>query len=509
MSTQKRNIEEILPLSPLQEGILFHSVYDENDVDIYTVQITFDFEGEIDRDRLKAAAEALLRRHGNLRVGFRYEGLSQPVQVVARSVTVPWCDEDVSDADDPEAAAAKLVEADRWARFDLRRPPLVRFMLIRLCRDRYRFVLAHHHILWDGWSTPVLLRELLVLYRQSGDDQGMPRVRPYRDYLRWLSERDRDESERAWRQALAGLEGPTLVGPNARAAVVPEQMRASVDSETTQALSRCAREWGVTLSTVVQAAWALVLSWTTGRRDVVFGATVSGRPANLPGVESMVGLFINTIPVRVTVDPAESLQDLVARVQREQSRLVDHHHVGLTDIQRWAGYGELFDTATVFENYPVSADHVTDSGAESHGAEPVRVRNAGVRDATHYALTLIVEPAQELGLRLGFRPDVLDGEQAAATMRRLVTTLTGIVTTPDRPAGRLDLLDAGERHQVVEEWNDTRAGIRPGTVLDWFGRQAGQTPDAVAVVCGDEEVSYGELNARVNRLARVLAGRGV
>ncbi|EFE65511.1 peptide synthetase 3 [Streptomyces viridosporus ATCC 14672] len=473
------------------------------------MQITFDLEGEIDRDRLKAAAEALLRRHGNLRVGFRYEGLSQPVQVVARSVTVPWRDEDVSDAGDVEAAAAKLVEADRWARFDMRRPPLVRFLLIRLRPDRYRFVIAHHHILWDGWSTPVLLRELLALYRQGGDDRGLPRVRPYRDYLRWLSERDRAESERAWRGALADLEGPTLVGPSARQALVPEQLRVSVDSRTTQELDRCAREWGVTLSTVVQAAWALVLSWTTGRHDVVFGATVSGRPADLPGVESMVGLFINTIPVRVTVDPAESLRDLVVRVQREQSRLVDHHHIGLTDIQRWAGHGELFDTATVFENYPVSTGHVTEPAAGFHGAEPVRLRNAGVRDATHYALTLIVEPARELGLRLGFRPDVLDGEQAAATMRRLVAVLTGIADTPTQAAGRLDLLDAGERHKVLEEWNDTATTVRPGTVLDWFERQAAETPDALALVCGDEEVTYAELNARANRLARMMAGRGV
>ncbi|WDG27013.1 amino acid adenylation domain-containing protein [Streptomyces sp. CA-278952] len=506
MSTQKRGIEGVFPLSPLQEGILFHSAYDERELDVYTVQIVFDLEGAVDRDALHAAASALLRRHPNLRAAFRYEGLSQPVQAVARTVETPWRDEDVSAAADPESAAAALVEEDRWTRFDLRRPPLVRFLLIRRGEGRFRFVLAHHHILWDGWSTPVLLRELITLYRQGGDDRGLPRVPPYQDYLRWLSQRDRDASERAWREALDGLDGPTLLAPGRRPVRVPEQVRATLDRETTAALTRRAREWGVTLNTVVQAAWALVLSWTTGRADVVFGATVSGRPAELPGMERMVGLLLNTVPVRVAVDARASLRELAVRLQREQSALVEHQYVSLAEIQRWAGHGELFDTATVFENYPVSAEGMADGSGEEL---PGKVVGAVVRDATHYALALIIEPSDALGLRLSHRPDAVGTELARATVRRLTAVLSAMAATPGRACGSLDLLDPAERDTVLRRWNDTAAPLPPGTVSDWFERQAAATPAATAVTAGRDQLSYAELNDRANRLARVLRARGV
>ncbi|MFC5856473.1 condensation domain-containing protein, partial [Streptomyces chlorus] len=432
--------------------MLFHSIYDNAGPDVYTAQMVFDLEGDVDRARLREAASVLLRRHANLRAGFVQRKSGEWSQVVARSVTVPWRDEDVSDAEDADAAAAKLVEADRWTRFDLRRPPLVRFMLIRLAAGRFRFVMTNHHILWDGWSLPVLLSELLVLYRQSGDDRGLPRVRPYRDYLRWLSERDREESERAWRRALEDFAEPTLLTPDrSRTTVVPEQVFADLDRETTAALNRCAREWGVTLNTIVQVGWSVVLSAMTGRTDVAFGNIVSGRPADLAGVETMVGLFINTVPSRIRWEAAESLRSLISRVQEEQSRLIEHQYVGLADIQRWAGHGELFDTAVVFENYPVDSSSVTESAAQ----QGFRVANANAEDATHYPMSLIVAPRDELALRLGYQPDVVTAEEAGSSLDRLVRVLRQVCTTPERPVGALDLLSVGEVERVTRDWNDT------------------------------------------------------
>ncbi|WP_461112535.1 condensation domain-containing protein, partial [Streptomyces chlorus] len=350
------------------------------------------------------------------------------------------------------------------------------------------------------------LSELLVLYRQSGDDRGLPRVRPYRDYLRWLSERDREESERAWRRALEDFAEPTLLTPDrSRTTVVPEQVFADLDRETTAALNRCAREWGVTLNTIVQVGWSVVLSAMTGRTDVAFGNIVSGRPADLAGVETMVGLFINTVPSRIRWEAAESLRSLISRVQEEQSRLIEHQYVGLADIQRWAGHGELFDTAVVFENYPVDSSSVTESAAQ----QGFRVANANAEDATHYPMSLIVAPRDELALRLGYQPDVVTAEEAGSSLDRLVRVLRQVCTTPERPVGALDLLSVGEVERVTRDWNDTGVPVGPGSLVDWFERQVGQRPDAVAVVTEDGELSYGELNARVNRLARVLAGRGV
>ncbi|MEU6890167.1 condensation domain-containing protein, partial [Streptomyces viridosporus] len=506
MNKRTGNIEDVLPLSPLQEGMLFHSVYDNAGPDVYTAQLVFDLEGEVDRDRLHATAETLLRRHANLRAAFVQRKSGEWSQVVARSVTVPWRDEDVSGAGDVEAAAAKLVEADRWARFDLRRPPLVRFLLIRLAEGRFRFVMTNHHILWDGWSLPVLLGELLALYRQGGDDRGLPRVRPYRDYLRWLSARDRAESEGVWRQALQDFTEPTLlVSERSRTTVVPEQVFAGLDRETTAALNRCAREWGVTLNTIVQVGWAVVLSAMTGRTDVAFGNIVSGRPADLAGVETMVGLFINTVPSRIRMEAAESLRSLIGRVQEEQSRLVEHQYVGLADIQRWAGHGELFDTAVVFENYPVDSKSVTDNAAQ----QGFRVANAQAEDATHYPMSLIVAPREELALRLGYQPDVITEEEASSSLDRLVRVLRQVCTTPDRPVGTLDVLSVGELERITRDWNDSGVPVGPGSLVDWFERWVGETPEALALVCGDAEVSYAELNARANRLARVLVERGV
>ncbi|UZI26833.1 non-ribosomal peptide synthetase [Streptomyces sp. VB1] len=504
MSTPRRNIEDVLPLSPLQEGMLFHSVHDEGPADLYVRQLAVDLHGELDRDRLYAAAEALLRRHANLRVGFRHEGLAKPVQVVARSVTLPWRDEDVQAERDPEAAAGKLVEADRWARFDLRLPPLVRFTLIRLAPGRHRFLMTHHHILWDGWSSSVLLRELAVLHRQSGDDRGLPRVRPYKEYLGWLSGRDRASSEQAWRRALDGVTGPTLAGPagGSRVAAVPETLTATLDARTTRGLQQRARELGVTLNTLVQAGWAVALGALTGRRDVVFGATVSGRPAQLPGVESMVGMFINTVPVRAVLDPAEPLRELLLRLQAEHAGLADHHHVGLADIQRWAGHRELFDTVTVFENYPFDGD---DGGT----FDDLKVTDVEAQSATHYPLYLLALPGETLTLHLKYQPHLVDAVLAGRYAQALRNVLTTAVDDPGHPIGGIPLLSAEERHTLTDTWNRTGTPAEPHDLTGLFTRQATATPDALAVVADDGQLTYAELNERAGRLARVLAASGV
>ncbi|MFE7812480.1 amino acid adenylation domain-containing protein [Streptomyces sp. NPDC057433] len=496
-------VEDVLPLSPLQRGMLFHHLYDDTGTDVYTAQLAFDLDGDVDRDRLHAAAGALLRRHPNLRAGFVQRDSGEWCQVVTRTVRVPWRDEDVSGAADPQAAAEELTAAARWEPFPLDAPPLARFTLIRLGPGRFRFLMANHHILWDGWSAPVLLRELLTLYRDGADERALPPVPPYRDRLAWLAARDRDAAERAWREALDGLPEPTLLAADrARATTVPEQRHTTVERETTAALGAYAREWGVTVNTVVQAAWALVLSWTTGRGDIVFGATVSGRPADLPGAESMVGLFINTVPVRVSLRPAETLRGLVERIQREQSALLEHQHVGLVDIQRWSGQGELFDTALVFENYPVAPDTLSTDGSG------FRIAAVHGRGATHYSLGLVVAPGDELALRLDSQPDVVDAAQAEATLRRLTAVLRGLATAPDQASGTLDLLDRDERHRIVEEWNSGTGHDRPGTVRDWVHEQIRRTPQAYATVSGGDALTYAQLGGRADRLARVLRDRG-
>ncbi|MEV5576184.1 amino acid adenylation domain-containing protein [Spirillospora sp. NPDC052269] len=496
------DLEDILPLSPLQQGFFFHAVFDDAAADVYTAQLVLDLDGPLDAAALRRSAEALLRRHANLRAAFWHEDLSKPVQVIPRSADLPW--EDVDAADDAEADA--VVARERTRPFALTEPPLLRFVLVRRGPERHRLILTNHHILLDGWSTPVLATELFLLYVQGGDDSGLPRVTPYKNYLAWLARQDRGAAEVAWQKALSGLDEPCLVAPEAAGLrpVPPGRAVTELEERFTRKLTRVARRHNATLNTVLQAAWGIVLGRMLGRDDVVFGATVSGRPADLPGVEQMIGLFINTLPVRVRFRQDEPFGTLVERLQEEQTELLPHHHLGLTDIQRAAGHGgALFDTMTVLENYPF------DPASMDGSLNGVRITGADAYDATHFPLSFVAAPGPErMELRLNHRPDVYTRDVAEALLGRVRRVLEQFADDPDRPIGALTPAGDDELARFAA-WNDTAVTPRPGTVVDLFEARAARTPDAIALVSGDETLTYAELNGRANRLAHELAARGI
>ncbi|WP_189893822.1 amino acid adenylation domain-containing protein, partial [Streptomyces xantholiticus] len=511
MTTSKPRLEGILPLSPLQQGLLFHAQYDTTGPDAYTMQFVLDIEGGLDIGALHAACAGVLRRHCGLRAAFRYRKNGEPVQLIPSELAPDWTYTDLSALPpaDSAAQAARLVAEDRARRFDPARPPLIRFTLIGLGDGRHQFVLTAHHILIDGWSRALLLGELFELYglfAKGDDESALPPVTPYRDYLAWVAAQDRAAAEKAWQQVLGGVEEPTLLAaPDpSREPVAPAGARVELSQERTAALTRWARERGVTVNTVVQAAWAMVLGQLTGRADVVFGGTVSGRPPQLPGVESMVGLFINTLPVRVALDPAETLGALLDRLQDQQAGLMDHQYLGLADIQRLTPVsGELFDTLLVFENYPVDTDGLR------RAAGGLGVVDGRSHEGTHYPLGLMVHAGSTLALELSYRPDVLEPAAAVAVGETLLRVLDGFETAQDIPVGRLDLLTAGERELVLDRWIDTAHPAAPETLPALFRRTADRHADAIAVEHGDSSLSYAELDARANRLARLLVTRGV
>jgi hypothetical protein len=459
---QIQTLEDILPLTPLQEGLLFHALYDTQGPDLYTVQIVLGLEGALDEAALKAAVRALLRRHANLRACFRHEGLTQPVQIIVREVMPPWEKIDISslDAAEREQRLADWLAIDRRRRFDLASPPLLRFALIRMGEEQYRLVLTNHHLLLDGWSMPVLIRELMALYEQRGDETGMRRVKPYRDYLAWLAAQDRQASYSAWEEELKGLEeGMRITPPDARRGLaIPELMGVDLSEDLSRGLERQARAQGLTLNTILQGAWGILLGRLTGRDDVVFGITVSGRSPEIAGIESMVGLFINTVPLRVRVQTGKRIEEYLAQLQEKQSRLMAHQHLGLVEIQGLAGLGELFDTLMVFENYPV------DRSAIAETVRGVRITNVEWYDATHYPLNVIAVPGERLHLRLDYRGDLFERAAVEAICSRLVRVLEAIVGDAQQQIGRIDLLTAEERRQILEEWNQTWREI-PQTTL--------------------------------------------
>ncbi|MFE2053908.1 condensation domain-containing protein, partial [Streptomyces sp. NPDC059459] len=481
---KQAGLEDILPLTPLQEGLLFHGLYNPEAQDVYVSQHILDIAGPVDGTALRSAVGALLARHTSLRVGFRHEGLTTPVQIVPRSVETPWHEADLTGLPDDaarHARAEELLRADREKRFDLSAPPLVRFTLLRLADRRHRFSLTFHHLLLDGWSLSVVLHELFALYADGGDARALPPVTPYRAFLGWLARQDRDTARTAWTDALSDLDGPSLVaaGRTRSDDTVAERVTVELTRQQTEQLTARARELGLTVSTLVQGAWSLLLSRVLGSDDVVFGVTVSGRPPEIPGIESMVGLFINTVPLRVRTRPAEPVGQLLQRLHRTQLDLLPHQHLGLTEIQQAAELPELFDTMVVFENYPHDVGRSVSSTSPSQApaaapSDTVEVVGQSTSDRSHYPLTLVALPGTTMRFRLDHRPDVYGTAAAEELMRRFVRVLEAVVGEPSVPVGRVEVLLPEERAELLAAHGSGGSGLPVDagvTLVSWFARQ--------------------------------------
>ncbi|MFE4502176.1 amino acid adenylation domain-containing protein [Rhodococcus sp. NPDC056743] len=431
-------LADLLPLSPLQEGLLFHAVRD-GVADVYTLTARFDLTGPLDDGRLADAFERVIDRHPNLRAAFHYEQFDRPVQAIPRSAKVSWRSVDLTAVPKTAAlrSAQRLEDEAAGHIFDVGMPPLLRALLIRLPGDVHRLILNAHHLLTDGWSTPIVLRELMNVYHDG--DAGLPTPTPYRDYLAWIAGRDEDAQRAAWSERLRGLTSSTLVADGRPERGVPVQVQVPLSETNAAALIELGRVRGLTVNTLVQGAWAAVLAELTGQWDVVFGATVSGRPADLSGVEAMVGLFSNTIPARLDIVADEPLLDQFAGLQNAQFDIQDVEHASLAEIERIAGIGQLFDTLLVFENFP-------NSGAGQPSSHELRVSSFTNRGVTHYPMTLMAPPSLGLELVLYHDPAAIPVDVAARVVTRLGEILASIVHSPSLPAR--DLLDVVKRAPV-------------------------------------------------------------
>ncbi|MGV9883998.1 amino acid adenylation domain-containing protein [Streptomyces sp. NPDC003006] len=527
-------ISEVLPLSPLQQGLLFLSSYDQAEADLYTLQFVADIDGDGEEigGRLRTASAALLRRHPNLRACFRNRRSGEPVQVVLKEegVEPDWQVRDLTRL--PEAGRAdearRIAHEDRLRRFDPARPPLMRFTLIRLGERHHRLLWSVHHILMDGWSFPLAVRELMVLSQEGGGAE-LPAPLPYRSYLTWLKSRDQAAARTAWAELLDGLDGPVRALPHAEpTSGLPVTARHALSPERTAALTGWARGHGLTLNSVVQGCWALLLGRLTGRQDVVFGAVTSGRPAEVPGVESMIGLFANTLPVRADIRPGLRASELFQALARQQIAMMPHEHLPLAEVQAASGVqGEIFDTVLAFQNYPLDEESLR---RESAGA----VSGAQVHSATHYPLSLTVFPGERLELQLSYKAsgEAPGGaEEARRLLDRLARILGEVADDPDALLAHLGTLESAERHRILTEWSggapDTSVTpptpARRTTIPALFAEQAARTPEAVAVTvpapgpgpgpgptAGERgtALTYRDLDARANRLAHLLVRRG-
>ncbi|MEU8802030.1 amino acid adenylation domain-containing protein [Spirillospora sp. NPDC048819] len=488
-----------LPLSPLQEGLLFHLMLAGEGRDIYVQQAVVTLSGPVAPRRMADAARAVLEKFPNLRAGFRTDG-DRAVQFVPDHFEVPWTHAEIA----PEDLDA-FVDAQRAEPFAPAEPPLIRFALASLGADDHRLILTSELILLDGWSGGLLVTSLLGAYTDAAAEAARP-VPPFRAFLDWVTGRDKAAAVEAWRRALDGFDEPALVRPGlvGRPAdlTAAGEVHRALPPGLAERLDAAARDSGVTPGTLFETAWGLVLMGLTGRDDVVFGASVSGRHPDVDGVESMVGLLFNTIPVRVRARPADALADVLDRVQAARSELFDHAFVALADVQRATGLGTLFDTLFVFQNFPGMP---TDRGFGPDG--DLRVLGREVRDATHYPITMVVEPGA--ALRVMYRGDAFAEADAERVADRYVQVLQALAESPGTPWHRLDLLVPEEHDRLRREWDEARRPVPELTVAELLAERAARQPDDPALVSlPGVRLTYGELNAEVNRLARLLLAHG-
>ena len=510
-----RGIEDIYPLSPTQQGLLFHTLRDPSS-GVYVEQMTIRIARRLDVEAFKVAWGEVTSRHPPLRTSFAWAGLDQPLQIVHAGVSLPWVEEDWRGAPAPEqqARVEAFLREDRARGFDLARAPLMHMALFRLSDDAHQFVWTHHHLLLDGWSLPALLKELFALYDAAcgGAPAALPPPPPYRDYIAWLAQQDLARAEAFWRQALRGFSAPTplvvdrLPAPAGARPPGHAHLLRRVPAAMTAALLEVARANELTLNTLVQGAWALLLGRYSGEDDVVFGATVSGRSARVEGIEAMVGLFINTLPVRVRLPAEAALIPWLTQIQQQQADALPYEHSPLAKVQGWSDVPRgqaLFESLLVFENYPMD-------DALRRSTSMLSVADAHVQEQTNYPLTVALLPGEELMVRVDHATDRFD----AATIERLachfMALLEGFAARPNSRLSGIPMLSPEERRQLVQGWNDTRVDYGPHRgVHELFEDQAARAPEAVAVAFEGEEISYGELNRRSNRLAHRLRSLGV
>jgi amino acid adenylation domain-containing protein/non-ribosomal peptide synthase protein (TIGR01720 family) len=496
-------IEDVYPLSPMQQGMLFHSLYEQQGGD-YINQMCVDVQG-LDVERFREAWQAAIDRHEILRTGFVWQGpLQQPVQVVLRQASLALMQLDWRSQADPAAALQALAREERQRGFALEQAPLLRLLIVQVADDRHHFICTNHHILMDGWSNAQFLGEILQRYA------GQPLARQsgrYRDYIAWLQRQDGEASEAFWKAQLADLQMPTRLAASGAAPDAQNQGHGdhlvSLDLEQTRQLRACAQAHKVTVNTLVQAAWLVLLGRYTGQHTVAFGATVSGRPVELKGIEQQIGLFINTLPIIASPEPGLSVADWLGLIQGQNLSLREHEHTPLYDIQRWAGQGgeALFDSLLVFENYPVSQALETAPSGLRFGA----ISNL---EQSNYPLSLAVGLDQQLGLQFGYARAAFSAERVAGMGRHLMQLLVQMAADPQRRLGDLQLLDDAEQATQLLGW-DRMTAPSEQTVHDLIAERARQTPDAVAVIVGEQQLSYVQLDRQANRLAQTLIARGV
>ncbi|MGE8064526.1 non-ribosomal peptide synthase/polyketide synthase [Pseudomonas sp. NPDC089569] len=518
MTTEKTSsnpIEDIYPLSPLQQGMLFHSLLHE-DSGVYLMQDRYRIGGAIDEALFLESWRQVVALHPSLRASFQWKTQKQPVQVIHREVKVPLDTIDLRGLapHEQEARIRALLADEQKTGFNLSKPPLIRFRLVRLADESYEFIRSFHHILMDAWCISLVTVDFLKVYEALCNDHTpqLKSPRPFRDYIQWLQRQDAGKAEQFWRGQLQGLNAPTpltvdngVTRDRYTDAVLVDDQLIRLSEQETQALASFCRSNRITPNTFFQGAWSLLLSRYSGQRDVLFGVTVAGRPAELTGVAEMIGLFINTLPLRVSVDPEAPLDQWLGALQGLNVDMRDYEHTPLTDIQGWSDFprGEtLFDSILVFENAPID-EQILEGGFQ------FSLDGMDHSVHTHYGLTVVILPEAELGIRVSYDRERFEAATVQRLLGHLASLVRGMLAAPNARLGSFELLAEDERRQMLGEWAvNPHAFPLEQSYAQLFAEQVAQRGDQLAAICDGESLTYTELDRRATRLAHALRDAG-
>ncbi len=520
-----RNIQDIYPLTPMQEGMLYHALA-HPESSAYFEQMSFRLHGRLDIEIVKKSLDRLFKRYDILRTAFVHEGMERPMQVVLkeRECGFQYLDISYFESDrEKETFNRDFKEKDRVQHFHLTKDVLMRVAMIKLGENQYEFTWSNHHILMDGWCIGLLIADFFEIYNSYLEERApqLPEVKPYRNYILWLEKQDRKKSQGYWKKYLEDYEQPasipTLKPPNPlqEGEYHVHNVHLELEEEDSGKLNRLQAKYYVTLNTTVQAIWGVLLSRYIGRYDVVFGSVVSGRPPEVEGVESMVGLFVNSVPVRVNYDENAntSFAELLKKIQQTALTGEPFHYHPLAEIQSESTLKQsLLNHLLVFENFP-TAEKINGMVSNDKGKKSDRISitsSSETFEQTNYNFNLVILPGKRLYLKFAFNEYIYDipfMERMAGHFYQLVRQVS---TDPERKIQSLELITEEEKKQLLLEFNDVRENF-PGdrAIQQLVEDQVEKTPERMAVFYEGERMTYRQINERANQLARQLRARGI
>ena len=506
---QDTKVDKIYALSSLQEGMLFHALHAQES-DQYRVQIEFTYEGKLDPKALRFAWEGVINHHDILRTRFIWQDVDAPVQVVESEVEIPWFDEDFSKLNQKDQAK-KLQDylvKDRFAGFDLSKPCVMRLHLIKLSDTKYHFIWTKHHILLDGWCNPIIFGELANRYDAitKGKKPVIAQVPPYEHYIEFVKAQDKKEADKFWADKLGEIDAATDIKvQKAGIKLDPNKpikdlgsVKHVFDIAKTKEMEDFVKAQKVTINSFVQLAWANILSRYSGESNVIYGSVLSGRSHNVFGIDKMVGLLINTLPMSIIIDADKSASDNLEQVHQTVQEVNHYSYCSLSEVQRLSEVSSgdpLFNVLFVFENYPL--------GKAEEGETDLVIKGVQGHEKTNYPITVISYiSGKQLQLKIDYDKECFADDVVKTLLTHITNFMMHVMEDVQQAISKVRILEEKERKQILADWNDTNAPYpKDKTIYQLFEEQVVKTPNNTAVVFEDEQLTYSELNARANQLA--------